>query len=490
MSILRDAIAKKSEVESQLPVSGIVRLGIKQITKSASLNPKVLGLFNKALAGDITMKQAELEAVKENVKYPFFPTNTQHFNVHPLEVEGGRETVNNLLQLYGEDRGDGLKIYRFPVIFPDVPNGIDGVFKSKFAVQQGPTKYSSEYTDAGQRICVYREPIDKAKQASRKKFVAREKKVRGACDPATCGEFGAGACRFQGTLHFYVPGVTGSGTWILKTGSTYASEDVFLRLDDLYRRCNGRLPNFTPDGHPVFALTKTLKTMKWFDESGAERKSEQWVLSLETVIDMSKVMLLEERKRFALAAPSATPDASSVPKVWLAQAPSDVTPQHLTAQAVESAEKKPSAGNAPPDAKSTGSTGDPSDTELDQINNLVSTHDIGDEVEEWAALKFGDDWFDQPAKITLVLSEISEQVSKMGPDFVKEFLPLVSMMYEYTLFPKELGIPYVRAKFNLKVKEQRQAAYDHIQDLLKHGSVVAKQMMTEFMDANRQPSLV
>jgi hypothetical protein len=477
MSILREKIAQKATSETQLPVSGIVRMGIKRITSNARSKPEVLRLYEKALAGDITMKQAELDALKLGVKNPFFPTNTQHFNIHPLEVEGGRATVDNLISTYGEDRGDGTKMYRFPVIFPDVPNGIDGVFKSKFEVHQGPTKYSSEYTDAGQRICVYRAPIDVSQQAKRKKFVAREKKVRSPCDPAKCPEFAGGACRFTGTLHFYIPGVSGSGTWILKTGSTYAAEDVFLRLDDLYTRCKGRLPNFTPDGNPVFALTKKLKTMKYFDESGIERKAEQWVLSLETVIDMSKLMLVQERKSLVIEAAAPAPEVSSVPKSWLAQASTSVEDVGVIQDEAKKVETVAGAALH-------GADSPRHDALLDQIDGLVKAGGVEDEVEEWAALKFGEDWFDHPAKVQSVLEEVNSMLTQVDSDYVKDFLPMVSMMYENTLFPQEIGVPYIKLKFNLKQKEQRLAAAKHLTDLMKRGSVDAKKQMQEFLMAH------
>jgi Recombination directionality factor-like len=483
-SILREKIAQKATVEAQLPISGIVRMGLRRITPKAMSNPTVLKLYEQALTGDITMKQAEVEALKLGVKNPFYPTNTQHFNIHPLEVEGGRATVEYLISNYGEDRGEGLKIYRFPVIFPDVPNGIDGVFKSKFEVHQGPTKYSSEYTDAGQRICVYRAPIDVSQQSKRKKFVAREKKVRGPCDPATCSEFAAGACRFTGTLHFYIPGVSGSGTWILKTGSTNAAEDVFLRLDDLYTRCKGRLPNFTPEGNPVFALTKKLKTMKYFDESGVERKADQWVLSLETVIDMSKLMLVEERKHLVITAPAPAPEGSSAPKSWLAQAPMAVEDVGVV--------------GASPDNSTIGSSASSQvladdsltlDELLEQISELATESNIEEEVAEWAALKFGEDWFEAKDKAQSVFDDVNNMLTQLGhtqegSDYVKEFLPMVCKMYENTLFPQQLGVPYIKLKFNLKIKDQRKAAAEHLNDLINLGSVEAKKQMQIYLEAN------
>lgn len=190
-SILRDS-ANQRAAQSRLPVSGKIRPGTKTISKNAAQNPLALALFNKAKQGLISFKDAEKEiSDKLNIKFPFYPTNTQHFNVYPHDVEGGKNTVDLILGKYGEMRdGDTeQKLYSFPVVFPDLPNGIEGIFPSEYRVDAGAVKYHSAYGDDGVRRCLYLKAVDAKEQATCKKWLRRTESVRGECNPSSCSEF-------------------------------------------------------------------------------------------------------------------------------------------------------------------------------------------------------------------------------------------------------------------------------------------------------------
>ncbi|UUZ66255.1 hypothetical protein LP417_35150 (plasmid) [Polaromonas sp. P1-6] len=496
-SILRDS-ANQRAAQSRLPVSGKIRPGTKTISKNAAQNPLALALFNKAKQGLISFKDAEKEiSDKLNIKFPFYPTNTQHFNVYPHDVEGGKNTVDLILGKYGEMRdGDTeQKLYSFPVVFPDLPNGIEGIFPSEYRVDAGAVKYHSAYGDDGVRRCLYLKAVDAKEQATRKKWLRRTESVRGECNPSSCSEFSKGQCRFNGTLQFYIPGVTGSGAFSMRTGSTYAAEDIFVRLEELYKICNGVLPKFDTRGNPVFTITKMKKTRNYFDETGKEKISEQWVLVIETSIEMSKVIYLEERKRLQLAPSAPVPSAPSAPSTWLA------TIDYPTGQVVGNAgsgnvvdASAPMSGadslivNAAAVAipgvavtsvatATEGQGARPSAIALTPDAAVQALMDLSDgqelEIWDWAQAKFGPDWDEtQPV---VVHGELMAMIDTMGVDCVRPYLLLLTVLYANKIPVKELAFLYLKSNFSGSFRDKAVVtnSLNHINELLKSGTAVA-----------------
>ena len=509
-SILGES-AKRITAQSRLPVSGKIRPGSKTITNAAAQNPRAVQLFEKAKQGVISFKDAEKQIAEQlNIKFPFYPTNTQHFNLYPHDVEGGKISVDRILGLYGEMReGDNeAKLYSFPVVFPDLPNGIEGIFPSEYRVDAGTVKYHSAYGDDGIRRCMYLKEVDRAQQATRKKWPRRTESVRGECNPAVCVEFAKGQCRFNGTLQFYIPGATGSGAFSMRTGSTYAAEDIFVRLEDMYKICNGVLPKFDTHGNPVFSITKMKKMRTYFDDTGKEKSSEQWVLVIETSVEMSKVLLLEERKRLSLAAPVAVPASSTAPSSWLAEVPQDRVAQAFGEPAQKGVAKVASLATdvrLPIRNEMTGEPAVPLATQTlttlksgekpllpvsdlspeAAVEKLITLGDsLGLNVWDWADAKYGIDWED--GKSVTVLDELEAVIKAMG-ESVGPYLQLLTLLYSNKIPVKELAFPYLKRIFSGSFKELRfvKDSLKHVEELLSSGTEVTMAHMTREISAGR-----
>ena len=487
MCIIKDALRRKSA--DRLPISGKIRSGIKSPTKASAQNPVIMKYYQDFLDMKITIGEAELAIQKEcGVKYPFRPENTPYFNIKAEDLEGGVQAAQKMIDLYGEDRGDGVKrIYRIPAVFPDMPKGIEDFFKSRFSVPVGVFKYESQYGEDGIRRCVYLKPVDPAEQAKRKKFISRPLVIRGECDPATCAEYGNAQCKFSGTLHFYVPGMSGSGFFQMKTGSAYASEDIFMRIEDLSQRLNGRLPKFTPDGEPVFYIVKRNKSMVHFDENGKETRNDQWVPGLETRIEMSKILMAEEqRKRRELAAPSASPSVNSVPGSWLAPSAGDqvVKPNeaHVERVEVEILDQHPTTVIPSIQPVKFAENINENIPRMDRLVEISENLDMGDELEIWSDAKYGSDWNQKDDLIEKVYAEVTRLMERRGPQGTKAFISLTGKLYQAKIPTKELAIPYLQSKFSgINTIENLVAADKHVAELLANGVEVAKTTMDAYL---------
>ena len=441
----------------------------------------------------MTMDQAEYKIKQEtDIKFPFRPENTQWFNIKPEDMEGGVSAAKQLMDLYGEVRADGIKrLYRLPVVFPDMSGGAEDFFKSQFSVPVGPVKYRSQYGDDGTRHCVYPEPIDPVAQAKRTKFTKRGLKIRGECEPQSCYEYGSGKCKFKGELHFYIPGMSGSGFFKMMTGSANASEDIFTRIQDLYTRLAGRLPKFTPDMRAVFSITKVLKQMVYFTPEGKESKSDQWVPSIETQIEMPKLLMLEERRKLELAAPVASPQVS-MPQAWLANAvdgpvvrvtkvDSDGVIQNVTELDGQSS-AKPQPQEIMPISKVISLQVNLANTPMGMFIDLTEKYDLGDELEVWADGKYGTGWDENEITVGKVHAEVTRMVERRGAEFAKAFIWLTSKLYVAKIPTKDLAIPYLQGKFDgLGTLESIKNAGHHLDELLAAGTAVAQVTMSGYL---------
>lgn len=480
-SIIRDSIKARAAITgTRIPVSGKIRPGTKAINQKAAQNPLAMDLFRKAQSGAISFKDAEKEiAEKTGIKFPFFPRNTRHFNVYAHDVEGGQMAVDTMLELYGEQReGDSeRKLYRFPIVFPDA-NCVEDFFPNEFRVAQGPIKYHSSYGDDGVRRCLYLKPVEAAQNALRKKHLRREETVRGECVPGSCPEFGSGACRFNGTLHFYIPGVTGSAPFAMATGSAYAAEDIFQRLDEIVRICNGRIPKSDRQGNPIFYMTKVKKMRTYFDESGKEKHGEQWVPFVETTLQMSTVLMIEESKRLQLAAPTAAPAVSGMPAAWM---PSSQVSEATDAfqQEVVDADGVIGQGHTGPGPIEGQSFQSPTIEAIEterateptpsmRFAKLVEENQLGQSARDWAIAKFGDDW-NSDDKLPGVLNELKSLLLARGAECCVAFLDLCTVLYVNDIPVRDVAMPYLVFKYGKGLTRDKQllvAARMHVGEML------------------------
>lgn len=415
-SFYTDELSKK---ESQRPfsVGGKIRVGTKALSGKYANNPAVQAIMKRVNNGTLSFKEAEKELYqKHKIENPFYPRNTREFHAHPWDMGfGGAATSQKLLELYGEMReGDQEpKLYRFPVVFPEVEKGnIDAILGGGLSVQSGGTqqiRYYSKYGEDGVRYCNFLPPVVKTETSQRKikQYTRRTPMVRGQCIPGECNEYAFGLCRFSGTLRFYIPGISGAGIFEMNTGSTDAASEIYLRLSQAAKIMNGSLINYRPGtDEPVFWLTKH-KVSKPYYEDGEKKVSEQWVPMIDINYDMSKVIWIsQQRQEKALlshgspaphgvgAAPLATPSSWMTPDSDAQAAVVDISHAKEVTQPQKAQVIEVGPGTTQPPSASTKPDQAPSG---DELAERISQHADANGYEEvfvtWAENNFGgDNW--------------------------------------------------------------------------------------------------
>ncbi|MCK6427452.1 MAG: hypothetical protein L6Q75_20565, partial [Burkholderiaceae bacterium] len=103
----------------RLPTGGKIRAGIKVLTRRAAEVPRAQAIYEQGLNQGQSFDQIEralAEACPE-LKSPLVPRNVPWFTVRAQDFPNP-ELATQILDLHGEDRGEGRRLYRFPVVFP------------------------------------------------------------------------------------------------------------------------------------------------------------------------------------------------------------------------------------------------------------------------------------------------------------------------------------------------------------------------------------
>ena len=104
---------------ARIPIGGKIRAGIKVLTKKAAGEPRAKAIYDQGVAAGQSYEQIE-RAITEalpNLKTPLVPRNVPWFTVRAQDFPNP-EIAAQILEAYGEDRGEGRHLYRFPVVFP------------------------------------------------------------------------------------------------------------------------------------------------------------------------------------------------------------------------------------------------------------------------------------------------------------------------------------------------------------------------------------
>lgn len=284
-------------------VSGKIRPGIMILTNKAKENPAVVKMYDEGVASQLSFEQIadRLEKAFGN-KHLMRPVNVPYFTVRSIDF-AMPEIANFILQKYGEDRGEGVKLYRFPIVF-----GSDNLseildFKFQHHTASGMQHWSSD--DQGARVCKTFKAIPivagkAVRQVGGREVINRNNEFY-RCQPSECNEFQTGQCKLRGRMLFYVPGIPGGGMYEIPTGSKNFGFESEKILRDVLQATGGRLRGFGTD-KPVFWLTKKLKKglpMIDYADNGKAKKTDQWVIEIEADIDMGN--LIERRANLTLA---------------------------------------------------------------------------------------------------------------------------------------------------------------------------------------------
>jgi hypothetical protein len=282
---------------ARIPVGGKIRVGIKVLTSGARSLAGAQDLYDEMVAGGRTWDEIEkaiLDAHPGYKKSPLAPKNVPYFTVRGADF-AVPELADRILTLYAEDRGEGDRLYRFPLILlsddwmANLPHGFACHVKSE-------RLYWSEYDTSGNRYCMQWAPVHvdaRARRAARP-FGGREKMVRsdngGECKPNSCEEYQSRRCNLSGQLLCLIPGVPGSAAISVSTTSFYALAQMRTTMEMVALIRGGRISGLL-DGKPLFYLTKRQDEVSMLDpETGKARRVKQWIVHLESTIDVSQML--------------------------------------------------------------------------------------------------------------------------------------------------------------------------------------------------------
>lgn len=284
------------ERPSRAPVSGKIRTGIKVLTSAAAKNPAALKIWQDGINAELTYDaiESKLKTACGFDRSPLTPRNTPYFRVSRNDFTMP-ELADRILALYGEDRGDGRQLYRFPIILPfdDTLMAMPHAMRS---YSRSGLRFWSEYDAAGTRYCMKypaAEIVTKNRRAlkawgGRKPQINTEFNACGHCDPEACPIYQSNECKLTGHLLFWIPGIPGSSLIQLDTTSIYSMKQMLAQMQLVGAARNGRLSKLH-NGKPVFYLAKVESEVSQLVE-GQPKKVKQFLTHLEADVNMLEVV--------------------------------------------------------------------------------------------------------------------------------------------------------------------------------------------------------
>ena len=281
----------------RIPTAGKIRAGIKVLSRTASEQPRAREIYDQGVAAGESFEQIEkaIAHALPKLKTPLVPRNVAWFTVR------GRDFANpalaqQLLDAFGEDRGEGRRLYRFPVVFPS--DHWQTVMPHELAAWGAHEKrFWSEYSPDGRvRHCRCHAPVpvaDNGKRAIRlfggRKTMLREENG-GVCEPETCHEYQAKQCNLSGRFLFFVPGIRSISAFELHTNSFSAMNAAIQKFETIGFLRGGRISGFLDRQRTPFYLSKRLMEVSHIDEQGRAVRVPQWIIELEAPVDVSALL--------------------------------------------------------------------------------------------------------------------------------------------------------------------------------------------------------
>lgn len=281
-----------------IPVAGRIRAGIKVLTRKAEAVPIAKQIYQEGVERDLSFDAIEAQIVRAapNLDNPLMPKNVPYFTVRGCDFPHP-ETAKAILDLYGEDRGDGVKrLYRFPVIFP--ADAWQRVMPHELVTwTSSERKFWSEYSSDGvTRYCKTHEavPLDgPSRRVIRlwggRKHVARPEND-GVCDPESCKEYQSRQCNLTGRFIFFIPGIRSISAFDLPTNSFYAMRAAIEKFQTIAFMRGGRIGGFLDGKGTTFFISKRLTEVSRIDEFGKPTRVSQWLIELEAPVDVSSLL--------------------------------------------------------------------------------------------------------------------------------------------------------------------------------------------------------
>jgi len=282
---------------ARIPTGGKIRPGIMVLTKRAAEVPGAKDIYKQGVADGHSFEQIEraLKDALPQLKSPLVPRNVPWFTVRGQDFPNP-EVARQILDAYGEDRGQGRRLYRFPVVFP--ADHWQSVMPHELAAWSTHEKrFWSQYSADGQvRHCMCHAPIpmDDTGRRTIRIFGGRKAMLReengGACDPESCPEYQARQCNLTGRFLFFIPGIRTISALELPTTSFYAMSNAIQRFQAIGHMRGGRISGFLGRSRETFYLSKVLRDVPHIDENGRAVRVPQWIIELEAPIDVTALL--------------------------------------------------------------------------------------------------------------------------------------------------------------------------------------------------------
>ncbi len=281
----------------RIPTGGRIRAGIKVLTRKAAEQPKAQAIYDQGVATGQSFEQIE-RAIAEalpDLKTPLVPRNVQWFTVRAQDFPNP-EIAEQILQAHGEDRGEGRRLYRFPVMFPT--DHWQTVMPHELAAWGTHEKHFwSQYsTDGRVRHCMTHAPVpvDDTGRRTIRLFGGRKTVPRdangGVCEPESCHEYQQRQCNLSGRFLFFIPGIRSISAFELHTNSFYAMNAAIRKFETVGFLRGGRISGFLDRQRTPFYLTKTLMEVAHIDEQGRAVRVPQWIIDLEAPVDVTTLL--------------------------------------------------------------------------------------------------------------------------------------------------------------------------------------------------------
>jgi len=285
------------QAPARIPTAGKIRAGIKVLTKRAAGEPRACEIYERGLRDGHSfdrIEQALAEALPQ-LKNPLVPRNVPWFTVRAQDF-GNPALARELIEAYGEDRGEGRHLYRFPVVFPS--DHWQTVMPHELAAWGTHDKrYWSQYAPDGRvRHCMCHAPVPVDTQGRRavrlfggRKTVMREANG-GVCEPEACREYQQRECNLTGRFLFFVPGIRSLSAFELHATSFYAMNAAIPEIRDRRLPARWRISGFLDHQRTPFFLSKRLMEVSHIDEQGHAVRVPQWIIDFEAPVDVSALL--------------------------------------------------------------------------------------------------------------------------------------------------------------------------------------------------------
>ncbi|MBN3776626.1 hypothetical protein G3O06_03475 [Burkholderia sp. Ac-20345] len=294
------------------PVIGKIRPGIKVLTSSARSNLDAVALYESMVAaGDSFETIGKAIESRCRIRHALAPRNTDYFTCRRSDFNNP-DVADEILRLYGEDRGQGVRLYRFPVLFA-FNDWMQNIPNEMAAWGASSRKYFSQYGLDGLRYCKTYAKVERDPRAQRavRHFGGRDVIFRqddsipdGICNPEQCPQYQSRQCNLGAHFIFAIPDIKGLGLIELPTNSIYVLQKAYAAMQTV-QLARGKLTGTR------FWISKREFDITRINDAGEAVRQPQMLTVLDADIDIGALLDGAEEAPLAIesAGQAALPDA-------------------------------------------------------------------------------------------------------------------------------------------------------------------------------------